>query len=110
MEQEPKKSLAGIQKMLDEGLLSQEECESLKASAIAEARASAAPAANETLERTLPAELPQGRTSLLVEFWDFIRYNKAWWMTPIILVLALMVAFILFAETSPVLPFIYTVI
>jgi len=31
-------------------------------------------------------------------------------MTPIVLVLALMVAFILFAESSPVLPFIYTVI
>jgi hypothetical protein len=50
------------------------------------------------------------RQSLAQEFWGFIVHNKAWWMTPIILVLALMVAFILFAETSPVLPFIYTVI
>ena len=50
------------------------------------------------------------RQSLAQEFWGFIVHNKAWWMTPIIIVLALMVAFILFAETSPVLPFIYTVI
>ena len=55
-------------------------------------------------------ELPQQSGGLLREFMDFIIYNKAWWMTPIVIVLALMVAFILFAEASPVLPFIYTVI
>ena len=55
-----------------------------------------------------PAGLPQQSSSLVMEFWDFIRYNKAWWMTPIILVLLAMVAFILWAESSPVLPFIYT--
>ena len=41
---------------------------------------------------------------------DFIIHNKLWWMTPIMIVLALMVGFILFAESSPVLPFIYPVI
>lgn len=45
--------------------------------------------------------------SLLGEFWDFIRFNKLWWMTPIIIVLLAMVGFILFAESAPVLPFIY---
>lgn len=45
--------------------------------------------------------------SLLGEFWDFIKHNKLWWMTPIILVLVAMVGFILFAESAPVLPFIY---
>jgi len=39
------------------------------------------------------------------EFLDFIVHNKIWWMTPIIVVLALLVALILFAESSPVLPF-----
>jgi hypothetical protein len=57
-----------------------------------------------------PLSIPVDRQNLAQEFWGFIVYNKAWWMTPIVLVLALMVAFILFAETSPVLPFIYTVI
>jgi hypothetical protein len=54
--------------------------------------------------------IPNENHGLAREFLDFIVHNKAWWMTPIIIVLALMVAFILFAETSPVLPFIYTVI
>ena len=45
--------------------------------------------------------------SLLGEFWGFIKHNKLWWMTPIILVLLAMVGFILFAESAPVLPFIY---
>ena len=54
--------------------------------------------------------IPNERQSLAREFADFIIHNKAWGMTPIVLVLALMVACILFAESSPVLPFIYTVI
>ncbi|MDP6934147.1 MAG: DUF5989 family protein [Myxococcota bacterium] len=54
--------------------------------------------------------IPTDRRSIAHEFKDFIIYNKAWWLTPIVLIVALMVAFILFAESSPVLPFIYTVI
>jgi hypothetical protein len=57
-----------------------------------------------------PALIPNERQGLAREFFDFIVHNKAWWMTPIIIVLALMVAFILFVESAPVLPFIYTVI
>lgn len=55
-------------------------------------------------------EIPNERQGLAREFVDFILHNKAWWMTPIIVVLALMVGFIIFAESSPILPFIYTVI
>ena len=54
--------------------------------------------------------IPVENQGLAEEFINFIRYNKAWWMTPIILVLAFMVGFILLAESSPILPFIYTVI
>jgi len=62
---------------------------------------------------TPPPDLSQlelRQRGLIGEFWDFILYNKAWWMTPIVLVILAMVVFILFAESSPVLPFIYTVI
>jgi len=52
-------------------------------------------------------EIPQQNSSLISEFAHFIVQEKAWWMTPIIAVLGIMVAFILFAEASPVLPFIY---
>ena len=54
--------------------------------------------------------IPVERQGLVAEFKDFIIHNKIWWMTPIIIVLLLMVAFILMAESAPVLPFIYTVI
>ncbi|MEC8277830.1 MAG: DUF5989 family protein [Myxococcota bacterium] len=56
------------------------------------------------------SEIPTERQSLIREFFDFIVHNKAWWMTPIIVILILMVAFIILVEQSPVLPFIYTVI
>ena len=55
-------------------------------------------------------QIPVERQGIAREFVDFIIHNKLWWMTPIIIVLALMVGFILFAESCPVLPFIYTVI
>lgn len=56
------------------------------------------------------SQIPNENKGLFAEFMDFIVYNKAWWMTPIILVLLLMVAFIFFLDSSPILPFIYTVI
>lgn len=52
-------------------------------------------------------KLPTAQKGLISEFWDFIVHEKVWWMTPIIVVLLAMVGFILFAEASPVLPFIY---
>ena len=52
-------------------------------------------------------QLPTASKSILTEFKDFIVHEKIWWMTPIAVVLLAMVAFILFAEASPVLPFIY---
>lgn len=51
--------------------------------------------------------LPSAAKPLLVEFWDFIVHEKIWWMTPIVVVLVAMVAFILFAEASPIIPYIY---
>ncbi len=53
-------------------------------------------------------ELPSSNRGLIAEFTHFLVHEKAWWMTPILVVLVLVVAFILFAEASPVLPFIYT--
>ena len=53
-------------------------------------------------------KLPTSQKNLLSEFWDFIVHEKAWWMTPIIVVLLAMVAFIIFTKTIPILPYIYT--
>ena len=54
--------------------------------------------------------IPVSKQSIIAEFKDFIIHNKAWWLTPIVLVLLFFVAIILFAESAPVLPFIYTVL
>ena len=45
---------------------------------------------------------------LLQDFWFFLRERKAWWMTPIALVLLILVVLILVGEKAAVLPFIYT--
>jgi hypothetical protein len=51
------------------------------------------------------AELPP--RSFLGELWDFTRFNKKWWLTPLILVLLLLGALIAIGGTSAA-PFIYT--
>jgi drug/metabolite transporter superfamily protein YnfA len=46
-------------------------------------------------------------TSLLVEFWLFLRTNKKWWLLPVLAVLLLLGALMLLSST-PAAPFIYT--
>ena len=41
------------------------------------------------------------------ELWDFMRTNKKWWLTPIILVLLVLGALIIIGGTAAA-PFIYT--
>jgi len=45
--------------------------------------------------------------SLIAEFWEFLKIRKRYWLLPIVLVLGLLSALILFTETSAVAPFIY---
>lgn len=46
---------------------------------------------------------------VLREFWDFLRFNKKWWLTPIIIVLLLMIVFVMIgAGGGAATPFIYT--
>jgi len=48
----------------------------------------------------------QERTGLLLEFWDFLKHNKKWWMLPILIILLLLGALILLGGTA-IAPFIY---
>ena len=48
------------------------------------------------------------RSGALHELWDFLRTNKRWWLTPIVIVLVLLGALIVFSQGSAVAPFIYT--
>ena len=45
-------------------------------------------------------------TSLVGEFWAFLRQNKKWWLTPIILVL-LVVGLLIILSGTALAPFIY---
>lgn len=45
---------------------------------------------------------------LLRDLWGFMRVRKKFWLAPIILVMVLLGALIVFAEGSAVAPFIYT--
>ncbi len=49
----------------------------------------------------------QASTGLVREFFDFLRHNKKWWLTPIIFVL-LIVGLIIIIGGSAAAPFIYT--
>ena len=49
------------------------------------------------------------RFSLLSEFALFLRQNKKLWMLPIVAILVLLGALLIFAQTSALAPFIYTV-
>jgi hypothetical protein len=48
------------------------------------------------------------KLKMLGELWEFMRYNKKWWLTPIILFLLLLSALIVFTEGAALSPFIYT--
>jgi hypothetical protein len=47
------------------------------------------------------------QVGIVREFWDFLKHNKKWWLTPIILSL-LLIALLAITGSSGVGPFIYT--
>jgi len=47
--------------------------------------------------------------SLVREFWQFLKVRKKWWLLPIIVVMVLVGALLVFAQGSALAPFIYTI-
>ena len=45
--------------------------------------------------------------SIIGELWDFLRVRKAWWLTPIILMLLIVGTLIVLGQSSALSPFIY---
>lgn len=45
--------------------------------------------------------------SIIVEFWEFLKERKRYWLLPIVIMLGLLSAIIVFTEGSAVAPFIY---
>jgi hypothetical protein len=53
-------------------------------------------------------DLASQRTpGVIREFWDFLRNNKKWWLTPIIVILLIFSGLVLLSGTAAA-PFIYT--
>jgi len=48
------------------------------------------------------------KVQVISEFWQFIKYNKKFWMMPIILVLVVVGILLFLATTSAMAPFIYS--
>jgi Family of unknown function (DUF5989) len=48
------------------------------------------------------------RTGIVSELLGFLWANKWWWMTPMIVMLMLIGGLIVFAQSSAIAPFIYT--
>ena len=48
------------------------------------------------------------KLSIIREFWDFLKERKRYWLAPIFIILILLGLLIVFAQTSAVAPFIYT--
>ena len=47
------------------------------------------------------------KQSLIKEFFLFIKHEKKWWLIPLIAVLLIVGALVLFAGSSPLAPFLY---
>ncbi len=46
------------------------------------------------------------RIGLAAEFWDFLKYNKKWWLLPIVVVM-LLIGLLVALGSSAAAPFIY---
>ena len=55
------------------------------------------------------AEAHMGSMSLISELWAFMKVRKKWWLLPIIVVMVLVGALLVFAQGSALAPFIYTI-
>jgi hypothetical protein len=49
------------------------------------------------------------RFQLLYEFWLFLRQNKKLWLVPMILTLVIIGGLLIFAQSSALAPFIYSI-
>lgn len=47
--------------------------------------------------------------SILAELWEFVKTRKKFWLIPILLVMLLFGVLLLFAQSSALAPFLYTI-
>jgi drug/metabolite transporter superfamily protein YnfA len=49
------------------------------------------------------------QSGLVGEFWAFLKERKKWWLLPVIVLMLLVGALLVFAQGSALAPFIYTI-
>jgi hypothetical protein len=54
------------------------------------------------------SDMHMNKFAIIAEFWAFLKARKKWWLAPIVILLFLLGALIIFTEGSAVAPFIYT--
>ena len=45
--------------------------------------------------------------SLIGDLWEFMKENKKWWLLPILIMFLIVGLLIVFANSSPISPFVY---
>jgi len=48
-----------------------------------------------------------GKIVIVMEFWDFLKVRKKFWLMPIVVILILLSMLIIFVESSALAPFLY---
>ncbi len=48
------------------------------------------------------------KISILKELWEFLRVRKRFWLAPVLFILLLLGVLMVFAQSSAVAPFVYT--
>ena len=48
------------------------------------------------------------KLAIIKEFWSFLRVRKKWWLAPIVIFMLLLGALLVFANSSALAPFIYS--
>jgi hypothetical protein len=52
-------------------------------------------------------KISEKNDSLFIEFWNFLKQRKSWWLAPIIIMLLLTGLLIILGQSSALSPFIY---
>jgi hypothetical protein len=63
--------------------------------------------ANQRSETEFARQAVEKQTGFLQEFWAFLRGNKKWWLTPVIVILLMLGVLVVLGSTAAA-PFIYT--
>jgi hypothetical protein len=53
--------------------------------------------------------MDMAKIQVLGELWEFLRYNKKYWIAPIVIFLVLAGLVLVLAQATPLAPFIYSI-